>query len=266
MLSSRLRRDPDRLRQIATLVAILGSIVINTLSNIFPINGINIGKLSNTLFGAVQIIPANYAFAIWGLIYLALLAFGVYQLQPAQRQHPGLQRSGYRLVIASVAQSIWIYLFLARLFPLSVLVMLGILVPLADMYLRLGIGQQRVSRADRWLIHAPISIYLGWITVATVVNVATALYSVNWDGWGIAPEVWTVVMMVVSAAIAAIIAIQRHDIAFTLVIVWALVAIVLRQMSIPLIAGSGTVLAIALILLLLVVKLKPLVSRRPKDS
>jgi energy-converting hydrogenase Eha subunit G len=73
-------------------------------------------------------------------------------------------------------------------------------------------------------------------------------------------------MMVVSAAIAAIIAIQRHDIAFTLVIVWALVAIVLRQMSIPLIAGSGTVLAIALILLLLVVKLKPLVSRRPKDS
>jgi hypothetical protein len=250
--------DPDRLRQVTTLAAILGSIVINTLSNFFPLNGVNVGTLSNTLFASVQIIPANYAFAIWGLIYLGLIAFGLYQLQPAQRHNPSLQRSGYLLVFASLAQCAWIYLFLARQFPLSVIAMVAILLPLIGMYQRLGIGQQRVSRQEGWLIHIPISVYLGWITVATVVNVAIALYSLNWSGWGIAPSVWTVIMMGVSAILATVVTLQRHDIAFPLVIVWALVAIAVRQMDTPLIAVTGGVLAISVSMLALQIKLKPL--------
>ncbi|OLP15519.1 hypothetical protein BST81_25795 [Leptolyngbya sp. 'hensonii'] len=249
--------NADRLRQIITLAAILGSIAINTLSNFFPLNGVNIGVLSNTLFASVQIIPANYAFAIWGLIYLGLIAFGFYQLQPTQRQNPGLQRSSYLLVFACLAQCAWIYLFLARLFPLSIIAMLGILLPLMGMHQRLGIGQQHVSRQERWLIHIPISIYLGWITVATVVNVAIALYSLNWNGWGITPPVWTVIMMMISAAIATLVAVQRHNIAYTLVIVWALIAIAIRQMNTPLIAATGVALAIGLTLLSLVIQPKP---------
>jgi hypothetical protein len=241
--------DPNPLRQFAIFAAILGSIAFNTLSNFFPLNGINVGQLSNTVFAAVQIIPANYAFAIWGLIYLGLIAFAIYQFQPAQRQNPILQRSGYLLVFASVAQCAWIYFFLARLFPLSVIAMLGVLLPLIGLYQRLGIGQQRVSRQEQWFIHIPISIYLGWISVATVVNVATALYSINWNGWGITPPVWTVIMMMISTAIAALIYIQRHDVAFTLVIVWALVAIAIRQINTPLIAVAGLIMAIGLTLL-----------------
>jgi hypothetical protein len=253
--------DPNLRRQIATLAAILGSIAINTWSNFFPLNGVNIGQLSNTLFSPVQIIPANYAFAIWGLIYLGLIGFGIYQLQPSQRQNPLLRRSGYLLVLASVAQSAWIYLFLARLFALSVIAMLGILCSLIGMYQRLAIGEQRVSRQDRWLIQTPISIYLGWITVATVVNIAIALYSLNWNGWGIAPAGWTVMMMLVSTAIAALIAVQRRDMAYTLVIVWALVAIAIRHLNTPLIAVTGGVLAIGLTLLLLVVRSKSMGHR-----
>jgi hypothetical protein len=245
---------PDQRRQITTLVAILGSIAINTCSNFFPLNGLNIGQLSNTLFAPVQIIPASYAFAIWGLIYLGLIGFGIYQLQPTQRQNPHLQQSGYLLVFASVAQCAWIYLFLARLFPLSVIAMLGILLSLIGMYQRLGIGEQRVSRHDRWLLQTPISIYLGWITVATVVNIAIALYSLNWNGWGVAPAVWTVIMMLVSAAIATYVALQRHDTAYTLVIVWALAAIAIRHWTMPLIALTGGGLAIGLVLLLLMIR------------
>jgi hypothetical protein len=241
--------DPNTLRQFAIFAAILGSIAFNTLSNFFPLNGINVGQLSNTAFAAVQIIPANYAFAIWGLIYLGLISLAIYQLQSAQRQNPTLQRGGYLLVFASVAQCAWIYFFLARLFPLSVIAMLGVLLPLIGLYQRLGIGQQRVSRQEQWFIHIPISIYLGWITVATVVNVAIALYSINWNGWGITPPVWTVIMMIVSTAIASLVYIQRHDVAYTLVIVWALVAISIRQIDIPLIAVAGVVTAIGLTLL-----------------
>jgi hypothetical protein len=207
----------------------------------------------------------NYAFGIWGLIYIGLVAFGIYQLQPSQRENPRLQRSGYFLVLACIAQCAWIYLFLVgeasalrnRLFPLSNLAMLGILIPLMVMYQRLGIGQERVSRSERWFINIPISIYLGWISVATVVNVAIGLYSLKWAGWGIDPTVWTVVMMTISAIIATVISIQRQDTAYVLVIVWALVAIAIRQANIPLIVITGWGLAIVSIGINLVTKLQP---------
>jgi hypothetical protein len=257
MKSTNQRSDPDLQRQVTTLAAVPVSIAVNTLSNIFPLNGVSVGELSNTLFASVQIIPANYAFAIWGLIYIGLIAFGIYQLQPTQRENPRLQQSGYLLAIACIAQCAWIYLFLARLFPLSNLAMWGILIPLMVMYQRLEIGKERVSRQERWFIHLPISIYLGWISVATIVNVATGLYSIKWDGWGISPSIWTVVMMTIASIIAAVMSIQRRDTAYVLVIVWALVAIAIRQANTPLIMVTGWGLAIVLMGLNLVNELKP---------
>ena len=240
--------DSDLRRQLMTAIAIIGSIIVNTVSNIFPPNGLNVGTLSNTLLAPVQVTPANYAFAIWGLIYTGLIGFGIYQLQPSQRQNPRLQKSGYLLVIACVAQSAWIYLFLARLFILSVVAMFGILVSLIWLYQRLEIGRERVSQPERWLIQIPISIYLSWISVATIVNVASTLYIRDWNGWGIAPTGWTVIMMAISAAIATAVVVQRHDTAYLLVTVWTLVAIAIRQIQTPPIAVAGIVLAIALIL------------------
>ena len=257
--------ESDFRRQIVTIVAIVGSIVVNTVSNIFPLNGENVGKLSNTLFADVQIIPANYVFAIWGLVYVGLIAFGIAQLQPNQRQNQRLQQGGYQLAIACVAQCVWIYLFLARLFPLSTLAMLGIVVPLIGLYKSLHdpdlqSDQRRVSQKERWLIHIPISLYLGWITVATVVNVAIALYSMGWSGWGISSEMWTVTVMVVSAAIAAVVNVQRGDTTYLLVMVWALVGIAIRQMGTPLIAMTGWLLAIELVLFGVVTRFRTLRS------
>ena len=240
--------DSDLRRQLTTLIAIIGSIIVNTVSNIFPPNGLNVGTLSNTLLAPVQVTPANYAFAIWGLIYTGLIGFGIYQLQPSQRQNPRLQQGGYLLVLACVAQCAWIYLFLARLFILSVVAMFGILLSLIWLYQRLEIGRERVSQSERWLIQVPISIYLSWISVATIVNVASTLYIRDWNGWGIAPTGWTVIMMLVSAGIATAVVTQRHDIAYLLVTVWTLVAIAIRQIQTPPIAVAGIVLAIALIL------------------
>ncbi len=242
--------DPALTRQLVTSAAIIASIVINTLSNIFPLNGTNVGKLSNTLLAPVQITPANYAFAIWGVVYLGLIGYGLYQFQSTERHNPRLERGGYLLTIACVAQCAWIYLFLARLFPLSIVAMLGILLPLIALYQCLGIGSQNTSKSERWFLHLPISIYLGWITVATVVNVASALYISEWNGWGIAPTVWTVMMMAVSAAISSYIYIERRDTAYLLVIVWALIGITIRQFGTPLILVAGLVMSIALLLLL----------------
>ncbi|BAY20434.1 hypothetical protein NIES2100_01750 [Calothrix sp. NIES-2100] len=239
----------DFFRQLATLAAIIAAFVINVISNVFPLNGLSIGQISNTLFKDVLIIPANYAFAIWGLIYLGLFALGIYQFLPSQKDDSDLRNTGYLLVIASIAQSIWVYLFLSRLFVLSVVAMLLILLPLIGIYLRLDIGNRFVSQRKKWCIHSPISIYLSWISVATIVNVACALYSQNWNGWGISAEVWTVIMLLIAATIAVVIVIQRRDIAYTGVAVWAILAIAIKHWNNPILRNVALALVIALVLL-----------------
>ena len=163
-----------------------------------------------------------------------------------------LRKISYLLVIACFAQSIWVYLFLSRLFALSVVAMLGILLPLIAIYVRLGIGTNPVSRLQKWCVHIPISIYLAWISVATIVNVASALYFVGWNGWGISAEVWTVIMLLVAAALATFIAVQRRDIAYPGVTVWALVAIAVKHWDNPTLRIVALVSAVALVLLIFV--------------
>ncbi len=240
------RFNADTIRQGINLGAILAALGINVYTNINPPNGVTIGEISNTTFRDVLITPANYAFAIWGLIYLGLVSFGIYQGLPDQRRNPQLLKIGYLITIASLSQIAWVFLFQYGFFVLSLVAMLGILIPLMVIYVRLGVGKERVPRNDKWWIHIPLSIYFGWISVATIVNVAIALYSVNWNGWGITPEVWAAIVLVVGGAIAAIIIAQRRDVAFPLVFVWAFVAIAIRQMKFPLIAITASGLAFAL--------------------
>jgi hypothetical protein len=233
----------DTLRQVSTLAAILAGFGINTLSNLAPIGGMTIAEISNTVLKDVLITPANYAFAIWGVIYVGLFSFGIYQLSPKQRSNPELRHLGYLLVWCSLAQIFWVVLFQLRFFALSVAAMLGILIPLILAYLRLGIGKRRVSETTQWLVHLPLSIYLAWISVATIVNVAIALFAANWQGWGIQAPVWTALMCAIAAALGAIVCWRGRDLAFPSVAIWALFAIAIRHQTIGLIAGTAGGLA-----------------------
>lgn len=232
---------------IATAIAIAVTIVINTLSNLFPPGGQNIGEIANTILAGVLITPANYAFAIWGLIYLGLMAYGIYQYSRDRRHQPEIQRTNQLLIVASVAQILWIFLFTLEQFAWSILAMVGILLPLIGIYLTLDIGRGRVSRQRRWQAHIPFSVYLGWIAVATVVNVASALYAANWTGWGLSPITWTVIMVVIAALLAAAIMVTRQDAAYALVTVWALLAIALRHTTITAIWATAAVAAVILV-------------------
>ena len=237
----------DTLRQLVTLAAVVVAFIVNVLSNIFPLNGLTIGGISNTLFKDVLIIPANYAFAIWGLIYLGLFAFAIYQVLPSQRENPNLRKTGYLLTIASLAQTIWVYLFLSRFFVASVVAMLLILLPLIFMYLRLGSGIIPASRAQKRFIRYPISIYLGWISVATIVNIASALYINNWNGFGISAKVWTVIMVIIATLVAAIALLQRQDFAYSGVTLWALIAITVKHWENPILNRAALLSAFVLV-------------------
>lgn len=244
--------DRNVIRQWANLVAIIAAFLTNVLANLFPLNGLTIGEISNRYFQEVLIIPANYAFAIWGVIYLGLISFGIYQVLPAQKENPRLRRIGYFLVLASLAQIVWVFEFQYLRFLFSLGVMLLILLPLIAIYLRLGIAEHEGSRQEKWFVHIPLSIYLGWISVATIVNVASALYSLGWNGGGISPQAWTAIMVLVAGAIAAVIIKKGVDIAFPCVIIWALVAIAVRQANQPLIVATAGGVAFSLGLFLLI--------------
>ena len=239
---------------LATAIAIVGAVVFNTLLNRFPPSGQNVGEIANTVLAGVLITPANYAFAIWGVIYLGLFAYGVYQFHPQRRQEATLQQVNKLLIAASVAQSIWIWLFTAQQFGWSVLAMAVLLAALMGIYQLLNAGAERVSRQRRWMVYIPFSLYLAWISVATIVNVASALYASGWGGWGLSPVTWTVIMIVVAALLAEVVIYRQGDGAFTLAFVWALVAIAVRQSDIAAIRWIALIVAGVLLVWLAWVK------------
>ncbi len=224
----------DRLRQIAVIISIAGTIIVNALANTLPINGQNTGDVSDRF--QVYFVPAAYVFSIWGLIYIGLIAFAIFQALPAQRENPRMRSIGWWVVLGGLANSAWIFLWHYEYFPMTVVVMLVLLVSLIVIYLRLGTDRTRVSQMETWMARVPFSIYLGWITVATVANITSLLDYLNWNGFGIAPEIWMVIMLAAVLVIAVLMIFTRRDIAYTFVILWALAGISIRFAGVPAVA------------------------------
>ena len=243
----------DTLRQAVNVLAVVVTIVVNGLANALPLNGQTTGEISDRF--QVYFVPAGYVFSIWGLIYLGLLTFAVYQALPAQRDNPRLRRVGYLFALSCVANVAWLFLWHYEVFPLTLVAMLALLFLLIATYLRLGIGGTRVSGAESWFARIPISIYLGWITVATIANVTSLLDYLNWGGWGISPETWTVIMLVAGTGIAAAVGLTRGDIVYMLVIVWAFVGIAVKHAGTPVVAIAAWVAATAVAVMIVVVTL-----------
>lgn len=206
--------------QIANIVALVLTLIMNGLSqtSLFPNT---VGDLGESR--AIFFLPAGYVFAIWGVIYTGLTAYVIYQARPSKNDSGVVNRIGWWFVASSVANITWLFLFLFDLVWLSLVAMLGILFVLITIYVNLGIGTRPVTRAEKWLVHVPFSTYLGWISVATIANVSTALYTSGFvtSFVGINADIWASVMMAIAAVLAFIMLYLRRDVAYALVIVWA---------------------------------------------
>jgi hypothetical protein len=224
----------DTLRQIVVVLSVLLTLVVNILANALPLNGLNTGQISDRF--QVYFVPAGYVFSIWGLIYIGLIAYAVYQALPSQRQNPRLRAVGWWAVLAGLANSAWIFLWHYEQFPLTLVAMLALLFSLIVIYLRLGIGRTQVPPAETWAVRLPFSIYLGWITVATVANVTSLLDYLNWDGLGLSPVVWMWIVLAAVLVISVLMSFTRRDVAYTLVILWALAGIAVKHAAVPAVA------------------------------
>jgi len=231
----------DRMRQIVSVLALTGTLIINYLANALPLNGQTTAQVSDKF--PVYFVPAGYVFAIWGIIYLGLLAFTIYQALPSQRANPLLRRIGYLFAATSVVNGIWLFMWHYEQFAITLVFMLTLLALLITIYLRLDIGRADVPTLDRWLVHMPFSIYLGWITVATIANITDVLYLSGWDGWGFSGQVWATIMLVAATAIASAVALTRRSLAYTTVIVWAFIGIAVKQADAPLVATTALITA-----------------------
>jgi hypothetical protein len=246
----------NTLRQISVVVVILATITINILANALPINGLNTGEISDNF--NVYFVPAGYVFSIWGIIYIGLIAYAVFQALPSQKDNPRLQATGWWVVLGGLANSVWIFLWHYQQFVGTLGAMLILLATLIAVYLRLGIGQMKVSTGETWAARIPFSIYLGWITVATVANVSDVLDFLKWNAFGIAPEIWFLIVLVAVLAISTLMSLNRRDVAYILVILWALVGIGYKFSAEPFIwiASLTTALLVALGLIYSLLRLK----------
>jgi benzodiazapine receptor len=242
--------NSDRIRQIAVIVAVLAMITVNILANALPINGQNTGEISDRF--DVYFVPAGYVFSIWGLIYLTLLGYAIYQALPAQAENSDLRRIGYLFVLSSIANITWIFFWHYNLFTLSVLAMLILLGLLITIYLRLNIGRKEVPTATKWLVHLPFSIYLGWITVATVANITDWLYFVGWSGFGISPEIWAVIMLAIATAIGGVMSLTRGDIAYAAVLIWSFIGIAVKQEGTAVVVNAAWIASVVTAILMII--------------
>lgn len=246
------------LLQWANIVAFLITVLVNALANTSVLNGKTTGEISDLY--PTLVTPAGYVFAIWGLIYILLLVFVVFQALPSQRGNAFQKEVGVLFVLSSVFNVVWLFLWQYGYITLSVLPMFALLATLIATYLRLNIGKSKVSLKEKLSVHLPFSVYLGWITVASIANVAAALVSINWDGLGLSDATWAILVIAVALIITLLVIFTRKDIAYGLVLVWALVGISVKQsgsQSIVTTADiSAVVIVIALVLSILVARFR----------
>jgi hypothetical protein len=220
-------KNPVLLRW-SNIIAFAFTVIVNSLAGSTTlIGGVNTAQISDS--NPTLITPAGYVFAIWGIIYVLLGVFVVFQALPSQREKEYTKKIGWLFVLSSIVNIAWLFLWQYNFLSLSVVLMFLLLASLILIYLRLGIGKTPVMLREKLATHVPFSVYLGWITIASIANVSVTLVSVNWDGFGISPEIWATLIIIVALVITLLVLATRRDIAYGLVIVWALIGIAVKQ-------------------------------------
>ncbi len=237
--------SPTVKRQITNIFALGTVLTINALANILPINGVTTGEVSDTFPSLFT--PAGYVFSIWGFIYTLLLVFVVYQALPSQKDNPRLERLGYWFALSCLLNVSWLLAWHYGAIGLSQLLMFGLLASLIVCYLKLGTGEREVSRAEAFCVRLPFSVYLGWITVATVANTSVTLLNYGVTGGWLAP-LWTVIAIAAAVGVGYLMLENKGDAAFNLVLVWAFVGIAAKQWGSELLVVVGALVAAALTL------------------
>lgn len=209
-------------------VTYLAMVAVNFMANGLPINNRSTGEISDAYPNLFA--PAGPAFAIWGLIYLLLGAYVLYQFVKKDQKSEDFFRKINPLFIAtSIANISWIFAWHYDFIGLSVLIMgalLILLIKIADI-----LRTEQFTSIQKLFIWAPFSVYFGWITVATIANITVFLVSIGWNGFGMADFVWTSIILLVGAMIGIWRMRKDRNIAYGMVLIWAYSWVLFKHLS-----------------------------------
>ena len=239
---------------IINLFSVILVLLVNGLSQSQRWNDTTIGEISDQYENLFT--PAGYAFAIWGLIFLMLIGYALFQIRRAffsKKESLFIEQTGWWFAIANVCNAGWVVAFMYGYVGLSVVIMLGILVSLLQIV--------RKTNMERWdapievivFVWWPICIYAGWIAVATIANFSAFFASIDFTGSEFTQILWTMIMITIAVLVNTFMVWLRNMREFELVAVWALIAIYIRHKesieSIAYYALCGAIVLIAIIAL-----------------
>ncbi len=213
--------------KILALVSFLVMIVANALANILPINNITTGQISDSYPNLFA--PAGFTFSIWGLIYLLLFIYTIYQFFLKGKDEEIIKKISPYYIASSLINATWIFAWHYEQIFLSVILMLGILyclIKIANI-----MRDQKLEFMKNLFLSVPFSIYFGWITVATVANITVFLVSTGWNGFGVADYVWTSIILLVATFVGIARTFYDKKIAYILVFIWAYYGILSKHTS-----------------------------------
>jgi len=223
---------------ICNLLIFLVHVALSYATNYKLLNSVDVGEVSdkyNSLFT-----PVGRTFAIWGVIYIALLGFCIYHLVSAYRQsmlhqsNIDLSRIGVWFILNNLFTIAWLLLWTNQQIDASLLMIALQLITLIIINLRLRIHDPQGNIGSKVFTQFPLSIYFGWITIASIANTAIYLVAIDWNGFdtGYSAITWTRLMIAVAVLIAVLVVLTRKNVFFGLVVIWALYGIVLKRKEI----------------------------------
>lgn len=209
-------------------LAYVAMVAVNFMANALPINNRSTGEISDAYPNLFA--PAGITFSIWGLIYLLIGGYVVYQfLKKDQKAEDLFKKINPLFITTSFANIAWIFAWHYDYIGISVLIMavlLFSLIKIADI-----LRKEQFTSPEKLFIWAPFSVYFAWITVATIANITVFLVSISWNGFGVADFVWTSIILLVGALIGIWRTAKDKNIAYGMVLIWAYLGILLKHMS-----------------------------------
>ncbi len=218
-------------KKIVAVVAFFVSLAVNGLAGTTIIGGNTTAQVSDSYPNLFA--PAGVTFAIWGVIYLLLIMFCVRLFITPKNQTKKttqlLEQVTEKFILLSGLNAVWLIAWQYRVLWLSVLLIIAMLITLIK--ISFVLTEHKTIGWDWLTIKLPFSVYFGWITVATIANITTFLVSINWNGWGIADQTWTVLILIVGAVIGMTTAFKHHSWPYLAVFVWGYYGIWLKHTS-----------------------------------
>lgn len=228
----------ERVRTLATLnlIIYIVAFIVSQLSQFKLIGGKDMGDVSAKYENVFT--PAGITFSIWGVIYLGLFAFTIYHFVQAYKNdihaeaNQVLQKIGYYFVANNLATTAWVFAWLYEYVALAFVLMIIQLYTLIRIIIALKIYDPYKSITSKLFTQIPLSLYFAWISIAIIANASSFFVYIGWDGGGISPSAWAIILIVVATLLSVFIICFKHNPYFGLVVLWALYGIYLKRVEI----------------------------------